>query len=132
MKENKTFYGYVDEYKDYQCTISLNIENGKITNWNIYCIAGKHEITNGYEVVEYFLKKVSGKENFEDFENVNLMESRSEVTAGILYKPTNQIIGFVGTYDSWSGTVYDNKFVSDVKLVTICQLHERKIIYDNS
>lgn len=77
----------------YYLSIDVSADNN-INEWRFYCLHTNIENNPEY-LLKHLLKLPLLEEFKEDFENIEFINTEhSDIFSGILYKPTNQIIGY--------------------------------------
>lgn len=114
-----------DEYGHTKLT--LTIENDKITKWDFIATDfADEEVDSDFELAE-ILEAFPKCQDDEIFETIDLFRyGHSATFAGVIYKPTKQIIGYQGYYDSYNGTEYEGKFIADLVYVTVPRMKDIK------
>lgn len=118
--ENKK---YVYTKDGLELTLNIELTDGLITNWNMFGYINDVRIKDSsiddesyanLNNISDFIHKFT---ELDDFEYINLYNySHNHTAIGIIYKPTNQIIGYDGVFSSWDDLEYTNKLIADVVL----------------
>lgn len=123
----------INSHYPYEVNLKITLDDaGSIVDWSfeLYDITGDEKYEDKYDNYDELAEFIEDCHKWIDcFDKINLHRYGNSLTASaILYKPTNQIIGYRGTYDSWQGTDFSEKFIANIKEVVKIVPCDMKII----